>query len=281
VSIALKRGVDVLVAAAMLAAVAPLLVLLALAIWMESGTPVIFRAQRLGRGGRPFTMYKLRSMAPGSDGALDTLMSSNIAEGMVKIANDPRVTPLGRVLRRFSLDELPQLWNVLRGDMSLVGPRPHELGEVSPQDELHARRLTMRPGLTGLWQVKARTNPSLAVRVHYDLEYLARWSPRLDLAIALKTIPVLLRGNGGQIYGPELGRERGRSARTRRVHGQDFVAEVPGGDRADREAAGIQRRQHGPPLPIGRQHDQRLAGRRDRSTEAVGEAFDHIGPPPG
>ena len=280
-SIALKRGVDVLVAAVMLAAVAPLLALLALAIWTESGTPVLFRAQRLGRGGRPFTMYKLRSMAPGSDGALDTLMSSNLAEGMVKIADDPRVTPLGRVLRRFSLDELPQLWNVLRGDMSLVGPRPHELGEVSPQDELHARRLTMRPGLTGLWQVKARTDPSLAVRVHYDLEYIARWSPRLDLAIALKTIPVLLRGNGGQTYGPELGRGRGSSPRTRRVHGHDFVAEVPGSDRADREAARIQRRQHGPPLPIGRQHDQRLAGRRDRSTEPVGEAFDHIGRPPG
>ncbi len=270
-----------LVAAVMLAAVAPLLALLALAIWTESGTPVLFRAQRLGRGGRPFTMYKLRSMAPGSDGALGALMSSNLGEGMVKIADDPRVTPLGRLLRRFSLDELPQLWNVLRGDMSLVGPRPHELGEVSPQDELHARRLTMRPGLTGLWQVKARTDPSLAVRVHYDLEYIARWSPRLDLAIALKTIPVLLRGNGGQTYRPELGRGRGSSARTRRVHGHDFVAEVPGSDRADREAARIQRRQHGPPLPIGRQHDQRLAGRRDRSTEPVGEAFDHIGRPPG
>ncbi len=203
-SIALKRGVDVLVAAVLLAAVTPFLALLALAIWVESGPPLLFRAQRLGRGGRPFTMYKLRSMAPGSDVALDTLMSSNLAEGMVKIANDPRVTPLGRVLRRFSLDELPQLWNVLRGDMSLVGPRPHELGEVSLQDNVHARRLTMRPGLTGLWQVKARTDPSLMIRVHHDLEYIARWSLLLDLAIALETIPALLRGDGGQIHGPEL-----------------------------------------------------------------------------
>ncbi len=279
--VALKRGVDVVLAAVVLAVVAPCLALLAVAIWMESGTPVIFRAQRLGRGGRPFTMYKLRSMAPGSDGALDALMSSNLGEGMVKIADDPRVTPLGRLLRRFSLDELPQLWNVLRGDMSLVGPRPHELGEVSLQDNVHALRLTMRPGLTGLWQVRARTNPSLAVRVHDDLEYLNRWSLLLDLAIALWTIPVLLRGEGGQIHRPELGRGRARSARTRRVDGQDLVPEVPGSDRADGEAARIQRRQHGPRFPIGRQHDQRLAGRRERSTEAAGEALDHIGGTPG
>ncbi len=194
----------------LLATAAPLLALLAMAIWVESGTPVLFRAQRLGRGGRPFTMYKLRSMAPGSDEALHTLRSRNLADGMVKIADDPRVTPLGRLLRRFSLDEVPQLWNVLLGDMSLVGPRPHELGEVSLQDDVHARRLTIRPGLTGLWQVKARTNPSLAVRVHYDLDYIARWSLLLDLAIALETIPVLLRGNGGQIHGPELSVSKGR-----------------------------------------------------------------------
>jgi len=208
--VALKRAVDVVLAVVMLAAVTPLLALLAMAIWVETGTPVLFRAQRLGQGGRPFAMYKLRSMAAGSDGVLDGLMSSNLAEGMVKIADDPRVTPLGRLLRRFSLDELPQLWNVLRGDMSLVGPRPHELGEVSLQDDVHARRLTMRPGLTGLWQVKARTNPSLAARVHYDLEYIAEWSLLLDLAIALETIPVLLRGNGGQIHPPELSVSKGR-----------------------------------------------------------------------
>ncbi len=208
--VALKRGVDVVLAAVMLVAVAPLLALLATAIWVETGMPVLFRAQRLGRGGRPFAMYKLRSMAPGSDGVLDGLMSSNLAEGMVKIADDPRVTPLGGLLRRFSLDELPQLWNVLRGDMSLVGPRPHELGEVSLQDVVLARRLMIRPGLTGLWQVKARTNPSLAVRVHYDLKYIAEWSLLLDLAIALETIPVLLRGNGGKIHRPELSVSKGR-----------------------------------------------------------------------
>jgi lipopolysaccharide/colanic/teichoic acid biosynthesis glycosyltransferase len=202
--VALKRGVDVVLAAVMLVAVAPCLALLAMAIWVETGTPVLFRAQRLGRGGRPFTMYKLRSMAPGSDRAFDALRSSNLAEGMVKIAGDPRVTPLGRLLRRFSLDEVPQLWNVLLGDMSLVGPRPHELGEVSLQDSVHARRLTMRPGLTGLWQVKARTNPSLTVRVQYDLAYIARWSLLVDLAIALETIPVLLRGDGGQVHIPDL-----------------------------------------------------------------------------
>jgi lipopolysaccharide/colanic/teichoic acid biosynthesis glycosyltransferase len=121
---------------------------------------------------------------------------------MVKIVDDPRVTGIGRWLRRFSLDELPQLWNVIQGDMSLVGPRPHQVGEVSPTDDGHWQRLAMRPGLTGLWQIKARVNPSLAVRVRYDLEYISRWSPLLDLAIILETIPVVLRGDGGQITVP-------------------------------------------------------------------------------
>jgi lipopolysaccharide/colanic/teichoic acid biosynthesis glycosyltransferase len=132
------------------------------------------------------------------------------------------VTPLGRLLRRFSLDELPQLWNVVRGEMSLVGPRPHELGEVSLEDQVHLQRLRMRPGLTGLWQIRARTDPSLAIRVHYDLEYIARWSLLTDFAIALKTIPVVLRGQGG----------------APRVHGQDLVPEVSRGDGPSLEAAG-------------------------------------------
>jgi len=122
---------------------------------------------------------------------------------MVKIVDDPRVTVIGSWLRRFSLDELPQLWNVICGDMSLVGPRPHQIGEVSPNDDRHRLRLAMRPGLTGLWQVKARTNPSLAVRVRYDLQYIARWSPWLDLVIILATIQVVLRGDGGKIRFPE------------------------------------------------------------------------------
>jgi lipopolysaccharide/colanic/teichoic acid biosynthesis glycosyltransferase len=220
--LALKRGIDVLMGLVLLLAVLPLLAVLAIAVWAETGAPVLFRCQRLGRGGQPFTMYKFRTMAPGSERALETLLSRNVAQGMVKITDDPRVTPLGRLLRRFSLDELPQLWNVVRGEMSLVGPRPHELGEVSIEDELHLQRLRMRPGLTGLWQIRARTDPSLAIRVHCDLEYIARWSLLADFAIALKTIPVVLRGQGG----------------APRVHGQDLVPEVSRGDGPSLEAAG-------------------------------------------
>jgi len=224
--LALKRGIDVVLGLALLLAVLPLLAVLAIAVWAETGPPVLFRCQRVGQGGRLFTMYKFRTMALGADCALETLRSRNVAQGMVKIAGDPRVTPLGRLLRRFSLDELPQLWNVVRGEMSLVGPRPHELGEVSLEDRVHLERLRMRPGLTGLWQIRARTNPSLAIRVHYDLEYIARWSLLADFAIALKTIPVVLQGQGG----------------APRVHGQDLVPEVARGDRAGHKAPGVERR---------------------------------------
>jgi lipopolysaccharide/colanic/teichoic acid biosynthesis glycosyltransferase len=223
--LALKRGIDVILGLAILVAGLPLLVGLAIAVWVETGPPVVFRCQRLGRGGRPFTMYKFRTMAPGSEGALEGLRPRNLAQGMVKIADDPRVTPLGRLLRRFSLDELPQLWNVIRGEMSLVGPRPHELGEVSLTEQVHLERLRMRPGLTGLWQIRARTDPSLAIRVHYDLEYIARWSLLADFAIALQTIPVVLAGQGG----------------APRVHRQDLVPEVARGDGAGGNAPGVER----------------------------------------
>jgi lipopolysaccharide/colanic/teichoic acid biosynthesis glycosyltransferase len=194
-----KRVADVVVATGALIALAPVFGVVAALAWLDSGTPIFFRATRLGRGGRPFTMYKFRTMAPGSEEALLDLGGRNLAQGMVKILNDPRVTVVGSRLRRYSLDELPQLWNVIRGDMSLVGPRPHQIGEVSPEGDGHRQRLAMRPGMTGLWQIKARTNPSLAVRMHYDLEYISRWSPLLDLAVILATIPAVFRGDGGQI----------------------------------------------------------------------------------
>ena len=224
--LALKRGIDVVLGLALLLAVLPLLAVLAIAVWVETGAPVLFRCQRYGRGGRPFTMYKFRTMALGAERALQTLRSRNVAQGMVKIADDPRVTTLGRLFRRFSLDELPQLWNVVRGEMSLVGPRPHELGEVSLEDPVHLQRLRMRPGLTGLWQIRARTDPSLAIRVRYDLEYIHRWSLLADFAIAIKTIPVVLQGQGG----------------APRVHGQDLVPEVARGDGAGRKAPSVERR---------------------------------------
>lgn len=195
----LKRAIDVVAALMLLVALAPLFALLAIAIWVESGTPVIFRCRRFGQGGAVFTMYKFRTMALGAEDALESLGSRNVGQGMVKIANDPRVTPLGGLLRRFSLDELPQLWNVVRGDMSLVGPRPHQLGEVSLEHRVHRQRLAMQPGITGLWQVRARTDPSLTVRVRYDLEYIARWSLLLDARILLQTVAAVLRGEGGQL----------------------------------------------------------------------------------
>ncbi len=216
--VALKRGIDVVLGMTLLVAVLPLLAALAIAIWVETGAPVLFRGQRLGRGGRPFTMYKFRTMARGSERALETLRSRNVAQGMVKIADDPRVTPLGRLLRRFSLDELPQLWNVVRGEMSLVGPRPHEL---------------------------ARTNPSLAIRVHYDLEYIARWSLLADFAIALKTIPVVLQGEGGRITrldAADLSWGHGTWAGAARVHGQDLVPEVSRGDGPGHKTPGVEGR---------------------------------------
>jgi len=243
--VALKRGIDVVLGMTLLVAVLPLLAALAIAIWVETGAPVLFRGQRLGRGGRPFTMYKFRTMARGSERALETLRSRNVAQGMVKIADDPRVTPLGRLLRRFSLDELPQLWNVVRGEMSLVGPRPHELGEVSLEDQVHVRRLRMRPGVTGLWQINARTNPSLAIRVHYDLEYIARWSLLADFAIALKTIPVVLQGEGGRITrldAADLSWGHGTWAGAARVHGQDLVPEVSRGDGPGHKTPGVEGR---------------------------------------
>jgi lipopolysaccharide/colanic/teichoic acid biosynthesis glycosyltransferase len=202
-TIAGKRVADVVVATGAIVVLAPIFGVVAALVWLDSGTPILFRATRLGRAGRLFRMYKFRTMTPGSDEALLDLRDRNLAQGMVKIVDDPRVTVIGGWLRRFSLDELPQLWNVIRGDMSLVGPRPHQIGEVSPHDDGHRQRLAMRPGLTGLWQVKARTNPSLAVRVRYDLEYISRWSPWLDLGIILATIPVVLRGDGGQIRFPD------------------------------------------------------------------------------
>jgi len=198
-----KRVADVVVATAALIVLAPVFGFVTALVWLDSGTPIFFRATRLGRAGRPFRMYKFRTMTPGSEEALLDLRARNLAQGMVKIVDDPRVTVIGSWLRRFSLDELPQLWNVVRGDMSLVGPRPHQMGEVSPDEDDHRQRLAMRPGLTGLWQVKARTNPSLAVRARCDLEYISRWSPFLDLAIILETIPVVLRGDGGEIRFPD------------------------------------------------------------------------------
>ncbi len=193
-----KRSLDVLTASILLALCLPLFALVAVAIWADSGLPVLFRATRLGKDGRVFTMYKFRTMVRDAPALLSEYAHLNLAVGMVKIPDDPRVTRAGRWLRASSVDELPQLWNVLRGDMSLVGPRPHDVGELSLSDSAHRLRLSVRPGLTGLWQVTARNDPLMSTRVHHDLTYVQNWSLWTDAKIVARTVPVVLRGSGGR-----------------------------------------------------------------------------------
>ncbi len=178
-----------------------LMVLVALAIKFTSPGPIMFKQRRAGKNGRPFIMYKFRSMQTDAEMLQTELAAFNQMSGPVfKIANDPRVTPLGRILRRSSLDELPQLLNVLRGDMSLVGPRPLPLYEVEKfESPSQRRRLSMKPGLTCLWQVSGRNEvKSFDQWVKLDLEYIDNWSLLLDAKILLKTIPVVLIGFGAR-----------------------------------------------------------------------------------
>jgi lipopolysaccharide/colanic/teichoic acid biosynthesis glycosyltransferase len=208
-----KRLLDVTIASLLLVLGLPLFALIGCAVWVDSGAPVMFRARRLGKDGRVFTMYKFRTMVRDAPALLTEYAHLNLGVGMVKIPNDPRVTRAGRWLRAFSLDELPQLWNVIRGDMSLVGPRPHDVGELSLADSAHRLRLSVRPGLTGLWQVAARDDPHLSTRVHHDLSYVQNWSLLIDAKIVLRTIPVVLKGCGDRIAQREstVARESGSS----------------------------------------------------------------------
>ncbi|MGH9270373.1 MAG: sugar transferase, partial [Ilumatobacteraceae bacterium] len=191
-----KRAFDVTVAAAMLVVLTPVMALVAALIKLEDGGPVLFRQQRVGRGGGEFGMLKFRSMCTDAESRLAALQASNERSGpLFKLDGcDPRVTRIGRFLRSTSLDELPQLFNVLRGDMSLVGPRPALASEVAEfPEELRARH-QVRPGITGLWQVEARDNPSFDAYRRLDIFYVENWSLSLDLIILLGTVDqVLLR----------------------------------------------------------------------------------------
>ena len=197
VALAVKRVLDIAGALAGLFLFAPLMALIAGIIRLNSPGPAIYRTYRVGKAGRLFRLYKFRTMVANAEQLLDMVWELNEREAILfKTSADPRVTAVGRILRRFSLDELPQFWNVLIGDMSLVGPRPSLLGEYSqfrPQDR---RRTHVLPGLTGLWQVTARSDPSFATYVRLDGEYVDRWSLWLDLRIILKTIPAVLLGTG-------------------------------------------------------------------------------------
>jgi exopolysaccharide biosynthesis polyprenyl glycosylphosphotransferase len=193
----LKRSLDVVGAAAALILLAPALVLLAILIRLDSRGPVLYAAPRAGRKGRPFRCYKFRTMVRDADALKEGLRERNQRQGpFFKIADDPRITRVGRLLRRYSLDELPQLWNVLKGEMSLVGPRPHPLDDFSAYAIEHLPRLDVLPGMTGLWQVTARRDPSFQAGMSLDIEYIHRWSLGMDLKILLKTAGVVLRGSG-------------------------------------------------------------------------------------
>lgn len=192
-----KRGMDIVGAVIGLTFGAPLLGLIALAIRLDSPGKVIFHQTRVGTGGKLFEVYKFRSMREGAEAELEQLMELNEAEGhLFKIRDDPRTTRVGRFLRHTSLDELPQLWNVLRGEMSLVGPRPPTPGEVANYQEWHKRRLDGRPGMTGLWQVSGRSLLNFDETALLDVYYIENWSLWLDFKILLRTIPTVLLGNG-------------------------------------------------------------------------------------
>jgi exopolysaccharide biosynthesis polyprenyl glycosylphosphotransferase len=192
-----KRALDVAAGGLALILLAPVLALIALLVKLDSPGPVFYAALRAGRKGRPFRCFKFRTMVQNADDLKTQLRQRNEREGPIfKVADDPRITRTGKFLRRYSLDELPQLWNVLRGEMSLVGPRPHPLDDFSAYAIEHLPRLDVTPGMTGLWQVTARQNPSFQTAMNLDIEYIRRWSLGMDLRILCKTAGAVLRGSG-------------------------------------------------------------------------------------
>jgi exopolysaccharide biosynthesis polyprenyl glycosylphosphotransferase len=194
----IKRATDVVVAVIALALAAPVLVLIAIAIKLTSPGPVFFLQERYGWRKRRFRMIKFRTMVSDAEALQASLEARNEAGGPVfKIRDDPRVTRLGRFLRKTSLDELPQLWNVLRGDMSLVGPRPLPMRDVSRFSEAWLmRRFSVKPGITCLWQVSGRSDLGFDQWVALDLEYIDRWSLGLDVLILIRTVPAVFRATG-------------------------------------------------------------------------------------
>ena len=200
-----RRALDVGVAAIVLLLMAPVMAVVALTVRLSSPGPVFFRQRRLGRSMRPFTVLKFRTMRADADSALHrdyvrsligTDAPENPPDNLYKLVVDPRVTKVGRFLRSWSLDEIPQLWNVLRGEMSLVGPRPALPHETEAWDPLLSQRLRVKPGITGMWQVNGRSESSFEDYTRLDLYYVDNWSPATDLAILAKTIPVVLARRG-------------------------------------------------------------------------------------
>ena len=192
-----KRAFDVCFSALFMVATAPVLIGAAIAIKLESRGPVFYLAERIGLDGKPFQMFKFRSMVDGADNRVGELASISDGNGVLfKLRQDPRVTRVGRFIRRYSIDELPQFINVLRGEMSVVGPRPPLRREVDRYDGQARRRLLVRPGITGLWQISGRSDLSWEDSVRLDLSYVENWSMIADLAIAVGTVKAVLRGTG-------------------------------------------------------------------------------------
>ena len=182
-----------------LLAASPVLLITAVAIKLDSRGPVLFRQVRVGQHGKEFHVLKLRSMVTDAEARLAELKEHNEADGpLFKMSDDPRVTRVGRFIRKMSIDEIPQLWNVLRGDMSLVGPRPALPHESEEWDSLLSQRLRVKPGITGMWQVSGRSDTSFDDYTRLDLYYVDNWSLTTDLAILAKTVPVVVSGSGAR-----------------------------------------------------------------------------------
>jgi exopolysaccharide biosynthesis polyprenyl glycosylphosphotransferase len=197
VGLVIKRMIDLVGASLGLILISPVLLTIALLIKLDSMGPVLYVARRAGRKGRLFRCYKFRTMVTDADQRKHSLRAQNLRSGPIfKVLDDPRITRVGGFLRRYSLDELPQLWNVVRGEMSLVGPRPHPADEFADYDVGHLARLDITPGLTGLWQVSARRDPSFDRAMELDREYIRSWSLELDFRILLKTILAVAQGSG-------------------------------------------------------------------------------------
>jgi exopolysaccharide biosynthesis polyprenyl glycosylphosphotransferase len=194
----LKRSLDVVVAGSALLAASPVFILTALAIRLNSPGPIFFSQQRVGYRGREFRFWKFRSMYTDAEARKAELQVMNEMDGGVlfKMKNDPRITPVGRFIRRFSIDELPQLWNVLRGDMALVGPRPALPAEVEQYSIAQRQRLMARPGITCIWQISGRSNIPFDQQVEMDKEYIHKSTLKTDIKLLIKTVPAVLSGDG-------------------------------------------------------------------------------------
>ena len=195
--LAVKRVFDIVFSVVALGLLAPILAFIAVLIKLDDGGPVLFRQQRIGLQGTPFTIHKFRTMCLNAEAKIDGLIAANGGQALLfKLEADPRVTRLGTILRKYSLDELPQFWSVLRGGMSVVGPRPQVAREVAEYTDIHHRRLLIKPGITGLWQVNGRSDLSIEESIRLDLRYVENWSLVGDITIVLKTIGVVLRPDG-------------------------------------------------------------------------------------